>query len=582
MHQEHHEEEQGFSFKSIFIPLTNLKAIHWIVIIGIVVYFNSLFNGFIWDDFQQIVNNPLAYSLNNFFSFFAGGTYYGANGQLIGHFYRPVMMFFFALLGTLFGPAPFYFHLFSLLIHLSNTVMIFFLLKKFISKQLALFFSLIFLVHPINIEAVGYISGYNDLLFVFFGLLALHALSLKKKVLRITLVCFLLLLSALSKETGIIFIFITLLYSLFFTSNNKKITFSLVFIPLGVYIFMRFMMAHIGIYSVEKSWILVFQTIPKIFSSYLFTFLFPKDLAVSQNWIVTNFSFQDFILPLLIDLTFCVICFFLGKKIYSQNKQSFRPFLFFVFWFFISMGLLLQIIKLDMTVAERWFYFPMIGLLGMIGLSIETIHFSPSVKKVSLGIFVIILIALSWRTIVRNTNWHDEITLFEHDIPVLQKQHSLFVGTLQNDLAQDLLAAKRYDEAEKYALDSLQYQPNANRYNTLGEIYQTKGENAKAIYWYTKAINTSHVSLAYENLSTLLLVNSDFHEAQKIIQEGISHDQKSYKLWLNAAYVDYFLGNKKDALAAAKEAYLLNNNEHTSIIYNQLLQNQQVKLLYTL
>src|SRR5258707_302289 len=49
-------QEHDFSFNDLFIPLTTKKAIHWIVIIGLIIYFNSIFNGFIGDDYGQVVN----------------------------------------------------------------------------------------------------------------------------------------------------------------------------------------------------------------------------------------------------------------------------------------------------------------------------------------------------------------------------------------------------------------------------------------------------------------------------------------------------------------------------------------------
>jgi hypothetical protein len=53
------ETEEEFSLKKFFVPLTSVKAVHFIVIIGLIVYCKSLFNGFVWDDGDQIVNHYL-------------------------------------------------------------------------------------------------------------------------------------------------------------------------------------------------------------------------------------------------------------------------------------------------------------------------------------------------------------------------------------------------------------------------------------------------------------------------------------------------------------------------------------------
>ena len=80
------EDKQGekkFLFKNYFVPLTNAKAITWIVFIGLIVFFNGLFTPFFFDDDLQIVSNPLIHSLANVPYFFLGGTFFDAgSGQI--------------------------------------------------------------------------------------------------------------------------------------------------------------------------------------------------------------------------------------------------------------------------------------------------------------------------------------------------------------------------------------------------------------------------------------------------------------------------------------------------------------------
>ena len=54
-------------------------------------------------------------------------------------------------------------------------------------------------------------------------------------------------------------------------------------------------------------------------------------------------------------------------RVFLRKKESLIFYTFFPFWFVIGLNASADYSRLDMTVAERWFYFPMIGLLGMIG-----------------------------------------------------------------------------------------------------------------------------------------------------------------------------------------------------------------------
>jgi hypothetical protein len=39
--QDHESKEEEFDIKKLLVPLTSLKAVHWIIIIGLLVYFNG-------------------------------------------------------------------------------------------------------------------------------------------------------------------------------------------------------------------------------------------------------------------------------------------------------------------------------------------------------------------------------------------------------------------------------------------------------------------------------------------------------------------------------------------------------------
>src|SRR5262245_21200266 len=134
------------------------------VLAGITMYAASLSNAFVWDDIAQVLQNHLAHSLANIRYFFQGGTFAtGGAPRLGGIYYRPLMTTSFALLYGLFGPVPFYFHLYQLAFHLTNGVLVLLLFERWLTRVepegaglppaarfLPLALALVFVVHPMN------------------------------------------------------------------------------------------------------------------------------------------------------------------------------------------------------------------------------------------------------------------------------------------------------------------------------------------------------------------------------------------------------------------------------------------------
>ncbi len=211
------EQENYFSLKSLFVPLTTIKAFSFIAIIGIIVFFNGLFNGFVGDDYPQIIYNLTIQSFNNIPAFFSGSTFYKGPGlNLGGIYYKPLLETSYSLTYSLFGPNYFAYHLFELLIFIINACLVFLLFKSFFNKPIAFILSIVFLIHPINSESAFYISDTQETLFFLFGMIALLLLKKYHSQKALIVASLLLLLSLLSKETGhtlcfhiaVIFIFI--------------------------------------------------------------------------------------------------------------------------------------------------------------------------------------------------------------------------------------------------------------------------------------------------------------------------------------------------------------------------------------
>lgn len=564
--------------------MTKKNYIYLLIFIGFIVFFNSLFNGFVWDDEEQVLNNILVHSFGNFFQFFSSSTFNtGGTGSLGGLYYKPLMTTFFSLIYTIFGPNPFFFHLFQVSLHITNSIFVFLvfgLLFKSLNKNLLSFIlALIFLIHPINTEAVIYISCFQDILFFFFGIIAFWLVVSKRlnSFKKYLLLFILLLCSLLSKETGILFIIIIAVYVFIFSKKYLKSYLITAFSSIAAYSFLRFVVAGIflnkhGLTPISTlSFFERLLSVPQVAIFYLKTFFYPLDLSISQHWVVKSANIQDFYLPLMLCILGLSLLIGIFVIYYFKKNQYTSEYLFFLIWFLLGITLHLQIIfPLDMTVSERWFYFPMVGLLGIIGTITLQINIKQKIlKKILVICLILLLVVFSLRTIIRNTDWKDGLTLYSHDINI-----SKGAFDLENNLGVELYRAGRFDEAEEHFKNSTKLAPDWwTNWNNLGAMFERKNDLSTAKIYYQKAIDNGQYYLAYENLAKIYLKTESPENAITFTEKSLRILPNNSTLWFVLAVSEYKLGNKDKALTAARNAYLLNQNQQNLYIYSRLSQN---------
>lgn len=569
-----------FSFKDLFVPLTTKKVIIFIIIIGLITFFNSLFNNFVGDDYGQVVYNSAIQSIWNIPIFFRTSTFALGNG-ISGIYYKPLLLITYTIIYALFGPNALAFHFPQFILFVANAILLFLLLKKFIHIQLSFLLSVIFLVHPINQAVAGYIADLQDTLFFFFGLLAL-LFSMSEKIKHSQIIVFsLLLLSVLSKETGVAFILINLFYIAFFKKQQLIRT-----LIISVLLLVCYWIAHfyaVGTQFTASNFSDISRlslqirvlNIPEIILFYLQTFLFPINLSVNYNWVISNITFLNFYLPLLIDILFFSSLIIAAKKIRIRKSGLFLPFVFFIFWFIIGLGFHLQIIPLDATVATSWFYLPLAGLLGIIGILIQ-VYIPSKLPKTVLHYFLTFTILIfTLLTIIRNSNFTDNLTLTCHDANVTPSY------SLENSCGNSLAVAGSYTQAQKHLELSVKYAPYyyANWFS-LGTVLGIEGAQTHNMLLIKKGENDIHLSIQmepnlptyYESLGYLYLNYNDPTTTIPFLSNAVQKFPNDYKLWLYLSIVEYKVGNRNSAVHMIKTSYNLNPlNPDVVFEYNKIV-----------
>src|SRR5207302_4059482 len=193
----------------------------WAALILIVVVFISyapaVRNDFVWDDTALILRDPLIRSWRLIPEGFNHFLFVDATAS---DFYRPIQRLTYTIDYAAFAFKPGPYHVTSVLWHGLAAIALFLFAEEFLlsfgiegrrARLFALVAALIWAIHPVQSAAVAYISGRADPLAAAFGFVGLFLLlraaslmgSRKLLVLLVTGVAF--LLSALSKESGLIF-----------------------------------------------------------------------------------------------------------------------------------------------------------------------------------------------------------------------------------------------------------------------------------------------------------------------------------------------------------------------------------------
>ena len=172
-----------------------------------------------WDDQWQVFNHytESGYTLNNFWAIFT---------EFYGEQYSPVNQVMYLVIYSIFGYKPFWFHATCLLLHISNAILVYLCINSLLKinrrfetnnkNTVAFLTALIFAIHPLNVEAVAWISASKIVVYSFFYLLAtLSFISFlrigKIKYYFITLLLF--VFSFFGKEQAVIFpVWLLLIY----------------------------------------------------------------------------------------------------------------------------------------------------------------------------------------------------------------------------------------------------------------------------------------------------------------------------------------------------------------------------------
>lgn len=395
----------------LLLALADPKAIYIVCVITAIVYIPYLSHGFsnlLGDDNWMLYNNPYLEELNvqNIVLIFS--TVY--NGQI-----SPVNTLCYLIIYQLFGMTPFWFHLFSLTIHLLNVYLVYKFLSKLLSfpifktqikrdriPLIALISAFLYGINPLNVESVAWISASKILLYSAFYWLSvigyLKFLALRKRRFYVISIVFF-VLSCLSKEEAVILPATLLLINLFYFERRERrkswpylVPFLLVSIGFGI---ISLWAQDIGFatkldtdyYSIGQRLVLACYAFSKyIFMGVLplgFSYFYPFPVAPGEALPIKYYFYVFFILS--------TIVIFINALI-NRNYL----FVFLSSFFVINLFLSLHIIPMARgnIMAHRYLYVSLVSVTTL--LSFYSINFGNIYRYTLLWIYMGCLI---WYTV---------------------------------------------------------------------------------------------------------------------------------------------------------------------------------------
>jgi uncharacterized membrane protein len=293
-------------------------------------------------------------------------------------------------------------------------------------------------------------------------------------------------------------------------------------------------------------------------------------LASGYYWVHPTFSVRYVLLPLLIDLAVVGTAIYLGFTVRRKaSKSIYRKYLFFSAWVILGLLTLSQIIPLDMTASETWFYFSMAGLLGMIGILVKT-FIKNSNPNWLLAIAVLLIALFGFRTLMRGTDWNNKYHLDKLDIAASRQDYVAY-----NDIANILIGQHKYTAAKIYADQSIAIFPYFGNYNNLGTVYLDSGNVVEAKTIFDKGLSYGRYVDIYDNLSEIALVYGNINSNQLFFNQALKLFPQDGQLWFYKALFDGEHNDnpaaKADINNAVNYGYPVNQTIYSVIMNNKTL-----------
>lgn len=560
-----------------------------VVLLGALIYSNTLQVPFAFDDDKYIVSNPVLHDFRGFVDADFAERLISLN-KLDQNFRTRIVTFFtFAVNYQLHGYSLTGYHLVNLLIHLLNAILVCWLVKLTMRTPFALSgkegaddnpagiaaisAALLFVSHPLQTQAITYISQRFTSLATLFYLLAMTAyiswrladgpipktgkyLSIKgggKKTALYVLALVATILAMLSKEISFTLPLMLTMYEFFFFSGNRwprwlallPFLMTMLIIPMTVfsenaqyYDIVNLSQTMTGRWYVQPLYYFYTQFIVVV--DYLGLLVLPINQNVDHFHSLRTDFFQ---LPVVLSASFLASLIGIGVHLFLRSARErgragfwLRLIAFGIFWFFLALSLESTLLPLDDLMFEHRLYLPSVGFFLVLVATIETLRgrmgkFGGRVLPLAVASLVLVW---SGATYARNEVWRDHLGLWEdaaRKSPEGFRSHYV-LGRLYQDQGRDADAFRELEAAVRN--DPL----SMDGFCALAALHLKQGNKELATIMLNKAAGGKQLDKnSLCRLGDLYLEINYLTEAERVLRRALELNADNALMTLGKLYL---------------------------------------------
>jgi protein O-mannosyl-transferase len=524
-------------------------AVLALLLLALVPYLNTLTAGFVYDDRQQILENPYVHSFQYIGKIFGSTVWTFQGAQGLSNYYRPLMTLAYLLCYKLWGPIPFGFHLLNLALYAAVVLLVFAVTRRLFGDSLpALLTAGLFALHPIHTESVAWIAAITDLeLSVFFLLTFLLYLRLGDRPavtpFRLTGVLAAYALALLSKEQALVLPFLAAAYEHFYRPERDAIPFKQKqsrYLPLfalaaAYFCFRAFVLGGFApsVSRPELGLSAILFSALALLGQYLWKLIWPLDLSAFYVFHPSQRLGEP---QVLAGLAAVIVCASLFVWLWRRDRTA----SFGLLWMGATIAPVLNARWMPAGVfAERYLYLPSVGFCWLLswvaakawraGLADRSRTGARLLRQAAPIVVGLVAVLYGVRTVHRNRDWHSDEILYTKtltqqpdaqiirtnlgalyfdrgDLASAEREWLASLGPARpyastlNNLGLLRSRQKRYDEAIAYFQRAIAERPNyMSPHKNLAETYADMGRPQDAEREYRAAIDLAPLSSGARN-----------------------------------------------------------------------------------